>query len=77
MPTKKGLTKYIETPDKMWDLYVQYKTKTKSTPRKKMVFVGKDGSKEYEELETPLTFEGFCNYCYEIIGCIDQYFERY
>jgi hypothetical protein len=51
--------KYIETPEKMWELFEKYKTKTKSSPRKKMVFVGKDGNKDYELLETPLTMEGF------------------
>ena len=68
--------KYIETPEKMWELFEQYRTKTKSTPRQKMVFVGKDGNKDYELLETPLTFEGFYNYCYDTICCIDQYFEN-
>jgi hypothetical protein len=68
--------KYIETPEKMWELFEQYKAKTKSNPRKKMVFVGKDGNRDYELLETPLTFEGFYNYCYDIVGCIDQYFEN-
>jgi hypothetical protein len=68
--------KYIETPEKMWELFEQYRAKTKSNPRKKMVFVGKDGNKDYELLETPLTFEGFYNYCYDTIGCIDQYFEN-
>jgi hypothetical protein len=27
-------------------------------------------------LERPLIFEGFYNYCYDKIGCIDQYFEN-
>jgi hypothetical protein len=66
--------KYIETPEKMWELFEQYKAKTKSNPRKKMVFVGKDGNRDYELLETPLTIEGFKNYCYDIIGCVEQYF---
>jgi 3-deoxy-D-arabino-heptulosonate 7-phosphate (DAHP) synthase len=71
-----GKHKYIESPEKMWELFEDYRKKTKGSPRRRMVFVGKDGSKEYEELETPLTFEGFYNYCYETIGCIDQYFEN-
>jgi 3-deoxy-D-arabino-heptulosonate 7-phosphate (DAHP) synthase len=73
--------KYIETPEKMWELFEQYRAKTKSNPRKKMVFVGKDGNKDYELLETPLTIEGFRNYARQNVGCVNDYFantdERY
>lgn len=75
MARPKG-TKYIETPEKMWELFIAYKTETKSNPRKKMVFGGRDFTSDFELLERPLTFEGFYNYCYEKIGCIDQYFEN-
>jgi hypothetical protein len=54
-----GKHKYIETPEKMWELFCEYAAKTKQNPRKKMVFVGKDGNKDYELLERPLTMEGF------------------
>jgi hypothetical protein len=66
--------KYIEKPEKMWELFEQYREKTKSNPRKKHVFVGKDGNSDYERLEVPLTFEGFNNYCREVIGCVHDYF---
>lgn len=69
-----GKHKYIETPEKMWELFEAYRKQAKSNPRKKMVFVGRDGVRDYEELETPLTMEGFKNYCYDIIGCVEQYF---
>jgi hypothetical protein len=58
MARPKG-TKYIETPDKMWELFVAYKTEVKNNPRKKHTFVGKDGISEFELLERPLTIEGF------------------
>ena len=67
-------TKYIETPEAMWDLFEAYKKETKSNPIKKMVFVGKDGNTEFEERERPLTFEGFKNYCRKQIGEVEQYF---
>lgn len=54
-----GKHKYIQTPEKMWELFCEYAKKTKDNPRKKMVFVGKDGNKDYELLERPLTMEGF------------------
>ena len=73
MARPKG-TKYIETPEKMWELFDAYRSKVKSNPRKKHVFVGKDGNSDNELLEVPLTFEGFKNYCYEVVGCVEQYF---
>lgn len=68
--------KYIETPEKMWEYFEAYKTHVKSTPRLKMVFVGKDGRTEYEHLERPLTMEGFELYLFEngIIGDVSHYF---
>lgn len=68
--------KYIETPDKMWELFIEYATLTKKNPIKKHTFVGKDGRPEYDLIERPLIFEGFYNFCYEKVGCIDQYFEN-
>lgn len=57
--------KYIETPEKLWEYFLEYKQHTKSNPRKRHVFVGKDGMSEYEKLEVPLTMEGFELYCFE------------
>ena len=62
MGTSAGNGKYIETPEKMWELFEQYRAKTKANSRKKMVFVGKNGEQKHEELEVPLTMEGFENY---------------
>jgi hypothetical protein len=71
-------TKNIETPEKMWELFEAYVKHVKSTPRKKMVFVGKDGNKDFELLERPLTLEGFELYlCNEgILSDFQQYFEN-
>ncbi len=71
-----GRKKYIETPEKMWELFEAYRKEVKSNPRKKHVFVGKDGVSDYELLERPLTLEGFECYCYdnEIISDLSQYF---
>lgn len=68
--------KYIESPEKMWEYFIAYRDEAKSKPRKKMVFVGKDGNKEYELLEVPLTMEGFELWCYEkeIINDLSDYF---
>lgn len=69
-------TKYIETPEKLWEYFTQYKESVKSNPIRKMVFVGKDGNKDYEERERPLTIDGF--ECWlldkDIIGDLSHYF---
>ena len=59
MGTSRGNSKYIETPERMWELFLAYVQDVKSQPRYKFVFVGKDGKKDREELERPLTMEGF------------------
>jgi hypothetical protein len=69
-------TKYIETPEKLWEHFENYKNETKSNPIKKHVFVGKDGNADYELIERPLTVDGFEVWCWrnEIISDLSQYF---
>jgi hypothetical protein len=68
--------KYIETPEKMWELFVEYATLTKQSPRYRTQFVGRDGVMVKEPLERPLTLEGFELYLAEkdIIEDISHYF---
>lgn len=75
MARPKG-TKYIETPERMWELFEDYKTHVKSNPRTKVEYVGKDGSKVSTPLETPLTIEGFENYVADkgVIQDLGDYF---
>jgi hypothetical protein len=68
--------KYIETPDILWELFSEYKKEVKLNPRTKHVFVGKDAVSEREELERPLTMDGFEVYCFEKVGCVNQYFDN-
>jgi hypothetical protein len=63
--------KYIETPEELWQFFQNYKGVVKNNPRKRMVFVGKDGAKQYEELERPLTLEGFSNFLRAACGLKD------
>jgi len=81
MGTKKGLTKYIETPEKMWELFEAYRTEVKINPRLITEFHGKDGEERIKPLERPLTLDGFETYCYDLVGCIEPYLsnrdERY
>lgn len=73
MARPKG-TKYIKTPEKMWELFEAYRKKVKGNPRINYDFVGKDGIEVERKLEVPLTMEGFKEFCYEKIGCVEQYF---
>jgi len=68
--------KYIETPEKMLELFEAYKKATKSNPFLVQDYVGKDGAMVYRERERPLTFEGFKNYARKEVGCINQYFNN-
>lgn len=66
--------KYIESPEKMWELFLAYKKKTKSKPRYDNVLNGKTSEIIPIPRETCLTMEGFENYCEEVIGHVHQYF---
>lgn len=71
-----GKHKYIETPEKMWELFEQYKAYTKSRPILVQDFVGKDGDEVNRKKERPLTIDGFECWCYDngIIGDLSHYF---
>ncbi len=71
-----GKNKYIETPEKMYKLFSEYKTHIKDNPIEKMDFKGKDANKVFYELERPLTMEGFENYVasLDIIQGLEHYF---
>jgi hypothetical protein len=75
MARPKG-TKNIETPEKLWEIFLAYKKYTKDNPIKVQDYVGKDGNDVLREKERPLTIEGFECYCFEnaIIGDLSHYF---
>lgn len=54
-----GRYKLIESPEKMWELFVAYKENAKNKPILVQDFVGKDGMEVRRERERPLTMEGF------------------
>jgi len=68
--------KHISTPDEMANLFQEYVNDTKSNPRLKHVFVGKDGNSDREQLERPLTMEGFRVFAFKTQGCIKHYFDN-
>lgn len=54
-----GKPKYIETPEKMWELFLAYKKEVKSNPVIIKDWVGKDAEEVHREREKPLTMVGF------------------
>lgn len=72
MPTSKN----IESPQKLWQLFEEYKMKTKSNPILVHDFKGKDADSVMIKKERPLTIEGFENYVADlgIIKHLGDYF---
>lgn len=54
-----GKPKYIETPERLWELFLAYKKEVKSNPIIIKDWVGKDAEEVYREREKPLTMVGF------------------
>jgi hypothetical protein len=69
-----GKNKYIETPEKMWELFEAYRKDVKDNPRFVYDYVGKDGTEVQKKLERPLTIEGFRNFARKNVGCVQDYF---
>jgi hypothetical protein len=70
-----GKRKYIETPEKMWQLFETYRKDVKENPRFVFDYVGKDGTEVRKPLERPLTMEGFKCYVWDVEGfTVEQYF---
>jgi hypothetical protein len=59
-----GKHKYIETPEKLWEMFEAYENTYKKNPR----VIDKalqSGKVVQEKLRVPLTYEGFETFCYE------------
>lgn len=73
-----GAHKKIETPEIMWDYFIEYKKTIKDNPIIVGDWVGKDADHVYREKEKPLTMVGFQNYLDDenIITDVTDYFEN-
>ena len=75
-----GKNKYIETPEKMLELFEAYRKDVKGNPRSKNVFGGKDFEERSDYLERPLSMAGFDVYIMEFEGVeskgVEQYFSN-
>lgn len=70
--------KYIESPERMWELFLEYKAWLKANPIVVVDWVGGMGKRVERKKERPLTMEGFEGYCYNnnIINQLDDYFSN-
>lgn len=75
MARPKG-TKNIESPEKMWDLFLEYKDNCKSNPITVKDWVGGMAKAVIRQKERPLTIEGFECYLFDkgVISDLSQYF---
>jgi hypothetical protein len=71
--------KYIETPEKMLQLFTEYAEAVKKNPIIKNDFAGKDADEVHKKLERPLTMEGFECYVFEqgLNSDLSHYFANY
>ena len=71
-----GRFKLIESPERMWELFVEYKASIKSDPIIVGDWVGGMAMPVDRKKERPLTMEGFDNYLFEkgIIDGVQNYF---
>ena len=78
-----GKHKYIETPERLWELFKSYELDAKSNPIIVEDYVGKDAELVRRKKEVPLTVDSFEDYLFElgIINDLGDYFsnkdERY
>lgn len=59
MPTAKGLTKYIESPEKLWEYFVAFQKWIEQNPYVVVDWVGKDAERVERKKQRPTTFIGF------------------
>lgn len=70
-----GKTKYIETPERLYEYFKSYSDELKANPKKKQDFVGKDAEEVNRKLERPLSWVGFENWLFknDIISDLSDY----
>jgi len=75
---KLGRPKNIESPEILWNHFLDYKELVKKSPIIVKDWVGKDADQVHREKEKPLSFIGFQNYLddQEVITDVTDYFEN-
>lgn len=73
---KVGRPRNLDSPEQLYELFIKYKEDVKANPRIKSVFGGKEFEERAEPLERPLTLEGFELFCWDEVGCVEDYFKN-
>jgi hypothetical protein len=73
---KVGRPRNLDSPEQLYELFIKYKEDVKANPRIKSVFGGKEFEERAEPLERPLTMEGFEIFCWDNVGCVEDYFKN-
>lgn len=76
MGTAKGNKKYIESPDKLREIWNKYKKYIEDNPILVHDFVGKDAVSVRREKQRPLTMSGFEVFCFDLVGSVNNYFDN-
>ena len=71
-----GRTKLIETPEKLMEIFEEYRAYTLDNPRYKWVLSQKTAEMVAEPLRVPLTNEGFEIFCYKNYSDCHHYFDN-
>ena len=71
-----GRPRLIESPEKLFEMFENYKRLTKLNPFIVVDFVGGKGSRVEREKERPLTMEGFREYGYQEGVTVKHYFDN-
>jgi len=73
---KVGRPRNLDSSEQLYELFKKYKEDVKANPRIKSVFGGKEFEERAEPLERPLTMEGFEIFCWDRVGCVEDYFKN-
>jgi hypothetical protein len=68
--------KYFKTPEDLYQFFEEYRSDVKDNPRKKKIKGNKDYTLHDEDLERPLTMEGFQVYGFKNGKTVDHYFSN-
>jgi alpha-acetolactate decarboxylase len=68
--------KFIETPEKLMEIFEEYRAYTLANPRTKWVLSQKTAEMVAEPLRIPLTNEGFEIFCYKNYSDVHHYMDN-
>ena len=69
-------TRIFETPEQLYASFQEYKEDLKEQAKEwlKIQYVGKEGEKKEDPYKLPMSFDGYCVFCFPKYGTVKQYF---